>query len=557
MRGDVVLITSGAIWLEDDPAELVARHRESGNDLTVFGRKLTSHRASHAPVSLRPAGLYCCNRKALEHIPAKGFFDIKEQLIPQLLRSGMSVGAIALRRCTFEITTWTAYLQALRSSLTGHYLDDSGYKSVAPGIWYGDDVQISPKARIVGPAFLDHGCRLDDGAVVMGPSLLGPNSVVARDTWLVRVAAPAGLAMPPDTMIADGLLCSGGSRSLSNAAHAVRSPETTSRQHATGEANRPNRHAARISGRTAPFLATLSKVVLAGAAIASVLALVFPHTVADLWAVWTTNPDYGAGLFVPVACIYMIASRLRSCSNLHSSLDWLGIPVCAAGLTVHLVGAHYLFPSLEFFAMVVCLQGAALALLGRQTFRALWFPFMFLFLMLPLPNPLHEQIMPPLQFVTANMSAGVLELLGYPADWLGNTLRLGGQHVEVANACNGLRLTLACLVVSGVIVHWCALPRRRKLLVMLSVIPIALLCNVLHIVITAMFVVHDLGGLMVGQLHLAAGLMMMPVALAVVILEIQLLSRYAPVAPEIDVSGASARTPYQDFGSDGPRSAMA
>ncbi len=145
--------------------------------------------------------------------------------------------------------------------------------------------------------------------------------------------------------------------------------------------------------------------------------------------------------------------------------------------------------------------------------------------MLPLPHRVEGYLTVPLQAWATVSSVFCLETLGFSVIREGNVININGTLVAVAEACNGLRMLTAFIVVSGLV----ALTVHRnwpvKLVILLSSIPIALACNTLRLIITAVAftkldtqrwekVFHDFGGFA-----------MMPVALLIILFELWLLSR--------------------------------
>jgi exosortase len=92
----------------------------------------------------------------------------------------------------------------------------------------------------------------------------------------------------------------------------------------------------------------------------------------------------------------------------------------------------------------------------------------------------------PLQKVATKISCWGLQLLGQPAIAEGNTILLGDQHLEVAQACSGLRLFVSILALAFA---YLMLVRRtwwEKLLLLASVIPIAIIANSTRIIVTGL-----------------------------------------------------------------------
>ena len=204
LGGDVFLVVSGGVWLDDDPKWMVAHHRSTGHVVTVFCRPATQ--VNGAERGLKPAGLFVCDREVLDFIPDMGYLDLKEQLIPALQRAGRTIGAAQLRGWTREITTWNSYLQAFEYLMPRHAAYH-GWSELAPQVWCGAGVRIAPTARIYGPVAVSEGCVIENHAIIIGPAYLAPHAHVGQGSCLVRtIVSSSSTAIPPNVVIVDKLL---------------------------------------------------------------------------------------------------------------------------------------------------------------------------------------------------------------------------------------------------------------------------------------------------------------------------------------------------------------
>jgi exosortase len=110
-----------------------------------------------------------------------------------------------------------------------------------------------------------------------------------------------------------------------------------------------------------------------------------------------------------------------------------------------------------------------------------------------------------------------LEMLGFAVVREGNIIHIGQSTVAVAEACNGLRMVMAFFVITGLVV---LLVQRRwweKLIILISSLPIALLCNTIRLTITAMAFIVISGEKWETVFHDFGGYAMIPLALGLVI----------------------------------------
>jgi exosortase len=508
---DTILLVGASVWFEDDLEWLLEQHRSSGNALTVFCASDAACAGSGFARALKPAGIYCCDRAALEYIRPTGYQDLKEQWVPVLREAGLRVGAVTLRGGSCEVSDWSTYIRVLARSLSDERLAERGYRRLVPDIWCGEDVEIAPQARIVGPALLGHGCKIEDGAVIVGPVILGNGSHVGRNSWLVRVVAAEGVRLPPGSSITDRLIPPRPAASAENLGPVAAASETG----ATSVVSNPQASGRRSSTRRLVPAATLWGLILTGGFIAA-----FRSTLAGLWEQLSGNADYSAGLLVPLAAAYMAATRCRRLAAMTPTFWWMGAAVFLTGIAVNLGGTSLQQPLLEQLGMLACANGVVMAAAGRSVYRAVWYPLAFLVLMLPLPSGAHEALISPLRELTAQVSATLLETLGVPTVSSGQVMSIGGpDSTAVIEAAGGLRMVLALLIVIGVGAFIIERPRWQKVVVVLSSVPIALACNALRIVAAGYCHAMGLDGLAQGMLHGSLGLLMMPAALLLIALE--------------------------------------
>jgi exosortase len=513
---NTILLVGASVWFEDDPEWLLEQHRSSGNALTVFCASDAACVGSGFGRALKPAGIYCCDRAALQYIRPTGYQDLKEQWVPVLREAGLRVGAVTLRGGSCEVSDWSSYIHVLARSLSDERLAERGYRRLVPDIWCGEDVEIAPQARIVGPALLGHGCKIEDGAVIVGPAILGDGSHVGRDSWLVRVVAAEGVRFPPGSSVTDRLIPPHPAASTEILRPAAAASETG----ATSVVSNPQPSGRRSSIRRLVPTATLWGLILTGGFIAA-----FRSTLAGLWGQLAGNADYSAGLLVPLAAAYMAATRCRRLAALTPTFWWMGAAVFLTGIAIKLGGTSLQQPLLEQLGMLACANGVVMAAAGRRVYRVVWYPLAFLVLMLPLPSGAHEALLSPLRALTAQVSATLLETLGVPTVSSGQVMSIGGpDSTAVIQAAGGLRMVLALLIVIGVGAFIIERPRWQKVVVVLSSVPIALACNALRIVAAGYCHANGLDAFAQGMLQGNSGLLMMPAALLLIALECWVLA---------------------------------
>lgn len=277
----------------------------------------------------------------------------------------------------------------------------------------------------------------------------------------------------------------------------------------------------------------VKKLLMPACLLLGAFVWAFSHTIGRLWEVWQNNPDYSVGQLVPLAALYMLWTRRRDLAGVTLAPSLVGVVVFACGVAASVFGGYFLYSSVENVGMVLCVNGLALAMVGWKSYRRICIPLLFLFLMLPLPGRIHDAVTLPLQTFCARVSAIVLETVGVPVQRYGHVLEVSGHKAAVAEACNGLRMALAFLIVTSVVAYLIHRPKWQKVVVLISSVPIALTCNVVRIVAMTYLYSAGYGRFVEGPLHDGVGFLMMPLALSLVFLELALLSNLA-VSPVRD-----------------------
>jgi len=255
-------------------------------------------------------------------------------------------------------------------------------------------------------------------------------------------------------------------------------------------------------------------------------------TISDLVTEWQTNPNYSVGLLVPPAALYLLWHDRKSLQRCRLSPAWSGIAVILVAQAGRAFGLVWLYESAERYALVLTLVGVVLLVGGWGVFwRTRWI-LLFLLLMVPLPGRIHLMISGPLQEYATRGAVFGLELLGVVVGRQGNRVMLNDEvPVNIAEACSGLRMLTAFVVVAAVLAYVIGRPRWQKFVLVVSSVPIAVACNVFRLVVTALLFLNLQSDLAERFFHDFAGFTMMPVAVLMLLLEMWVLSKLVVADP--------------------------
>jgi exosortase len=250
----------------------------------------------------------------------------------------------------------------------------------------------------------------------------------------------------------------------------------------------------------------------------------------DLWNIWQRSDEYSCGLLVPFLAIYVLYTRRREIAKVPLRPCIYGLFALIAVQFLRYFGLFFMYSSAERLSVPLSIASLTLLLFGWRLWIKILPVLLFLFLMLPLPQSVHRNVMLPLQNLATASAVFCLEIIGYAVIRQGNIIHLNDTTVAVAEACNGLRMVTAFFVVITLVVLLVRREWWEKMIILLSNLPIALLCNTLRLTITAIAFTFLAAEQWEELFHDFGGYLMMPLALAAVIFELWLLKKLTTVS---------------------------
>jgi exosortase len=427
-------------------------------------------------------------------------------------------------------------------------------------IWISDDVNIHPTARLYGPIVIMQGSDISRGAVIIGPTMIGrdvrigENSIVINsalwddskvssnceirgciidyqvDIPCHRTIQDQSIPFQPRKIFID--LFSGALKLARNN---------------IGSLNRALQKPLAKINECLPNWVKLHKskfvTFVLGLLLISTFLWSYWPDILDLWDIWQRSDEYSSGLLVPFLSIYILWSRRQSIAQYKVKPSVWGLFAFVAAQAFRLFGLFFMFASAERLSIVLSIAALVLFLFGWQLFKKVFTILIFLFLMLPWPNRVQAAVALPLQRWATSSAVFCLEMMGCEAVQEGNIIHIGSSSVAVVEACNGLRMVTAFFVISGLVVLIVRRKLWEKAIVLASSLPIALICNTVRLTITALAFTVVSGEYWEKIFHDFGGYAMMPLALAMVVAELWLLTKLttAPVEKNVVVVNRQKR----------------
>jgi exosortase len=283
-------------------------------------------------------------------------------------------------------------------------------------------------------------------------------------------------------------------------------------------------------------------MICALAAATLLFGLAYAPNFSDLYSIWDADPNYSHGkLVIPIA-LFILWRRLSDTTVQPTTTvpaPWWGWVFLIAILAVRAIAYESYMRWVETATLVPAIACLTWTFGSWPLLRRAWPAIIFLVFLLPLPPAVNDFIALPLQRIAATGSCFLLQLSGLWAIQEGNVIHLATPHgpmpLDVALACNGLRMlmTMAATITATIILV--PLPSWKRITLLFSTVPIAMLSNIIRIVATGWCYYLITGPKAKEWAHDASGWLMMPLALLLVWLELQLLAWLVPDKTADDV----------------------
>jgi mannose-1-phosphate guanylyltransferase len=127
-------------------------------------------------------GIYIFEPEVIDYIPPHQNYDIGGDLFPKLVEIGTPFYAVNMDFEWVDIGKVPDYWEAIRGVLLGQIKNvPIPGTEVAPGVYAGLNVAVNwDKVEIQGPVYIGGMTKIEDGAKIIGPSMIGPNCWICK-----------------------------------------------------------------------------------------------------------------------------------------------------------------------------------------------------------------------------------------------------------------------------------------------------------------------------------------------------------------------------------------
>lgn len=250
---------------------------------------------------------------------------------------------------------------------------------------------------------------------------------------------------------------------------------------------------------------------------------VFRGEIIRVMRVWTHDASWSHGFLIPFFSLYLVNQRKQALRSLERIRPcYWGLALLVAFIAIYMF--NLVSPSgyayFRSVAMVGALGAIVLVLGGWAVLRLTWLPVMYLMFAVPLPQRYYVSLTLPMRQLAASVAAALLNLHGSVQTSVNSVVIdviYQGRPVEpslnVAQACSGMRLLMAFVALGVAMAYVHARPMWQRVVLVISTIPIALLCNIVRVTVTGILYVFVDPKYTQGIYHDALGIAMLPLAL--------------------------------------------
>ena len=261
------------------------------------------------------------------------------------------------------------------------------------------------------------------------------------------------------------------------------------------------------------------------AVLLALLGFIYQDGLARMLTNWIDNEEYSHGWFIPLISAYLIWQKKDEIRVLPVEKPWPGVVLTLLGVAIYLLGEMSAITVIVMYSMILVLAGVTMSLVGWTIFKRIWIAFLFLVFMIPIPSVIYQQLSQSMQLISSELGVLIIRLLGISVYLEGNVIDLGSYKLQVVEACSGLRYLFPLMSLAFICAYFFKDAFWKRVLVFVSSIPIAIALNSIRIGMIGVLVEYYGSEMAEGFLHDFEGWVVFMICLALLLLEIWVLSR--------------------------------
>ncbi|HMC90925.1 MAG TPA: exosortase A, partial [Allosphingosinicella sp.] len=203
------------------------------------------------------------------------------------------------------------------------------------------------------------------------------------------------------------------------------------------------------------------------------LLLLFRQDASDIAGLWYGSSTFNHCLLIVPLIGWLVWQRWPELRQLAPAAWAPGLALVGAGALAWLLGEAGGLSLARHIGLVLMLQGAVVACLGKAVARGLAFPLFYTLFLIPAG----EELVPPMQTLTAKMSMALLALTHVPARIEGIFITTPTGLFKVAEACSGVKFLVAMAAYGALAANLCFRSWRRRAAFVAAALIVPILAN--------------------------------------------------------------------------------
>ena len=244
----------------------------------------------------------------------------------------------------------------------------------------------------------------------------------------------------------------------------------------------------------------------------------------ELFSRWLAEEEYGHGILLPAVALYFAWQEWPRLKATRWTPSWLGVGILVLSSAVFLVGEVSALYLLVHYAFIASVFGLILAVFGLRSSTRLLPPVAILLFAIPIPYFLQALLSARLQLWSSELGVKIISLFSIPVFLDGNVIDLGVYQLQVVDACSGLRYLFPLMSLGFIVGYLYKGAWWKRIVIFLSTIPITLLMNSFRIGVVGLLVDRFGIEMAEGFMHDFEGWVVFGACLAILLLEMWLLS---------------------------------
>jgi exosortase A len=245
------------------------------------------------------------------------------------------------------------------------------------------------------------------------------------------------------------------------------------------------------------------------AVLACVPIAIYWDSIRVMIGIWSTDA-YRHGYLIPGISLFLLWRDRARLGSITIKFSWAGAVLLAALVVLWIVAERTSVQQVEELSVAAMVSAFAIAVLGWDGYRQVWFPLAYLVFAVPIGG----FVIPPLMDATATISVATLQMLDVPALREGMRVSLPGGTFEIVEACSGFNYLNAGVALGVLVARIMFRPIWKQVSYVAAVVAVFILVNGVRAFIVMFVGSASKMQLLVGKDHVVFGWVLFLCAMA-------------------------------------------